>query len=120
MEFEGQYLTYAEYQDLEGGNVNVNGSIIISDLKVTAVKTSFINDLTKSVEFKANKSNEEKVVFSGSITAKKSDLVLEGAEMTTTATTQLDGASYSFDVYVGKDIVATLDFDKNTKNGKRH
>ncbi len=113
--------TYTEGTETKTEKVSIIGSITISDLKVTSSKNTLTNDLTKSVEFKANQGNDSKVVFSGTLTAKKSDLRLTDVIMKK-ITEESDffdtdsKNSISFDVKVGNDTVATLGFDKSTKN----
>lgn len=106
-----------KYQDIDGFVTTMNGSISISSLEVTKAKQSFNNDISSTVEFKANQSNDPKVVFSGSLTAKKSDLTLTNAVMTLATDNRGEPTSdyYTFTVYVNGSSIATLDFDKNTQ-----
>ena len=86
-------------------NIDVAGSLSLSDLTIQAAKGSLTNSLTKDVEFRKNESNR-KVVFDGTYTAKKGGVKLNEFTVSDNGTVSNIAKSITFYLTVDGDEVA--------------
>lgn len=105
-----------DYEDAKGSKVESQGSITISDVKVQTSKGSFINDLSRAVEFKLNKTNSTPaLVFDGTYTAKKgmvkiNEIVVSKVD----GTTDLYDSDITLKIEIAGDDVASFSLNAQT------
>ena len=105
-------LTYEESKD----NVLASdfiGNVQLYNLKVTAAKASLENELTKSQEFKQEKTTSDITVFEGTYTAKKQDLTLTDVNYTPATPLANEDDSITFNLYIDGKQVASTDIDSS-------
>ena len=98
----------AQY-DVKASDKSINslGSITIAKFNVQAPKSSFVNNLSKGVEFKTN-TNNEKTIFEGNYTAKKQAIKLNQVQIKHSDSTHNVTWSVELIVKIGNETVASI------------
>jgi hypothetical protein len=107
---------YDEYRSQTVTNSSMVGSIEFATLRLEEVKGALDNNLTKTVEIKAEETSERVVLFDGEYTAKRSNVSL--TEYTVSYASALTGdAHVTFFLTIDGKEVAPAYMDKDTEAG---
>lgn len=94
-------------EDVKGSDVS--GSISFSKVTIQAAKSTLKNDLTKDVEVLQGETSSRKVVFDGTYTAKKAEVLLNSFYMSGTIADDLSGNKVTYFLSIDGEEVADTD-----------